>query len=275
MPGRLAAAVRTATRRDASALAAAVLDPLLNLVGDRDLVVIPTGILSTVPWAVLPGCTHRPVTVAPSGSAWNAAQARLRTFVEAPDPPPALLVAGPGNDRGEAEVRAIAALREPAPGLDQHGSVFRSPATVLTGSAATPAATLAGLTGTGVAHLAAHGHHEADNPLFSTLDLAGGPLMGYDLERTGGTPAIVVLSSCDLGLSDVRPGDETLGMTTALLSAGSSTVIASVSRVADESALAVMTNYHRSISQGHRPAAALAAAGPPESVAGFVCFGAG
>jgi CHAT domain-containing protein/tetratricopeptide (TPR) repeat protein len=261
MPERLASAVRKATRRDASALAATIVDPLRKLVGDRDLVVIPTGILSTVPWAVLPGCAQRPVTVAPSASTWSAAQARLRTLVEAPDPPPALLVAGPGNNRGEAEVRAIAALR--------------SHATVLTGPAATPAATLAGLTGAGVAHLAAHGHHEADNPLFSTLELTGGPLMGYDLERTGGTPPIVVLSSCDLGLSDVRPGDETLGMTTALLSAGSSTVIASVSRVADEAALPVMTSYHRSISQGRRPAAALAGAGSPDSVAGFVCFGAG
>ncbi len=41
LPSRLATAVRTATRQDASAVAAAVLSPLLPGVGDRDLVVVP------------------------------------------------------------------------------------------------------------------------------------------------------------------------------------------------------------------------------------------
>jgi hypothetical protein len=41
---------------------------------------------------------------------------------------------------------------------------------------------------------------------------------------------MVVLSSCDLGLADVRPGDETFGMVTALLTAGAGTVVASVAR---------------------------------------------
>ena len=125
-----------------------------------------------------------------------------------------VLVAGPGNARGDAEVRAIAALR---PG-----------ASVLTGEAATPAATLAALDSAALAHLAAHGQHQAENALFSSLELAGGPLLGYDLQRAGRAPLMVVLSSCDVGLTDVRPGDETFGMVTALLNAGSATVVASV-----------------------------------------------
>src|SRR6202035_5455019 len=121
------------TRRDAALLASAVLSPLLTEVGDRNLVVIPTGLLTTVPWAVLPGCAGRPVTVAPSATAWHAARGRLGVSNPGDQQPPAatLLVAGPGNARGDAEVRAIAALR---PG-----------ALVLTGTSATPAATLAGL----------------------------------------------------------------------------------------------------------------------------------
>ncbi len=86
---------------------------------------------------------------------------------------------------------------------------------------------------------------------------------------------MVVLSCCDLGLTDVRPGDETLGMVTALLSAGSATVVASVGRVADEAAMPVMVGYHRAIAAGRTPAAALATAIPPDLLAGFVCFGAG
>jgi hypothetical protein len=258
MRSRLAVAVAEVTRQDAAALAAAVLDPVLDLIGDRDLVVVPTGALMTAPWAVLPGCGQRPVTVAPSATTWLAARRRRDQRKGAAR---TLLVAGPGNERGDAEVRAIAAAY--------------TRATVLTGSAATPAATLARLGDVRTAHLAAHGHHAADNPLFSALDLAGGPLMGYDLQRADRIPEVVVLSSCDLGLTSVRPGDETLGMITALLAAGSSTVVASVGRVGDETAMTVMVDYHQATNRGHPPAVALAGAVKPAHPAGFVCFGGG
>jgi CHAT domain-containing protein len=172
-----------------------------------------------------------------------------------------LLVAGPGNARGETEVRAIAAMYPHA--------------TTLTGTDATAAATLSRLGGLELAHLATHGHHAAANPLFSALDLAGGPLMGYDVQRVGRTPAVVVLSSCDLGLSDARSGEETLGMVTTLLGAGSRTVVAGVARVADESAMTLMIAYHRATGRGLPPAAALAGAGEVAQLPSFVCFGAG
>jgi tetratricopeptide (TPR) repeat protein len=54
LPDRLAAAVDAATRTDAAIAAAAMLDPVLPLIGDRDLVVVPTGALVTVPWSVYP-----------------------------------------------------------------------------------------------------------------------------------------------------------------------------------------------------------------------------
>ena len=171
-----------------------------------------------------------------------------------------LLVAGPGNDRGDAEVAAIASAL--------------AGATVLTGSRASPARTLAALAVADLAHLAAHGHHHADNALFSELHLTGGPLMGYDLQRLDATPAMVVLSSCDLGLHAIRPGDETLGMATALLGAGAATVVASVSRVADETAMTVMIDFHSALRRGLPPAAAIARAAEGRD-AGFICFGAG
>lgn len=260
MPRRLARAVAAATRADAGALAASILDPLLPRVGDRELVMVPTGSLVTVPWSVLPGCAGRPVTVAPSVTAWLAAAGRLRAR------PPhrgasTLLVAGPGNKRGDPEVRAIAALRPHA--------------TVMVGTEATPAATLAALARVTIAHLAAHGHHQSENALFSMLALAGGPLMGYDLQQLDHIPSMVVLSSCDLGLTDIRPGDEALGLATALLAAGSATVVASVSRVSDDAAMTVMARFHQAVVIGRSPAAALAAAMPPGQSTGFVCFGAG
>ena len=76
LPDRLARAVATATPRDAPGVAAALLDPLLPVIGDRDLVVVPTGVLVTTPWSVLPGCAGRPVTVAQSATVWHAARKR-------------------------------------------------------------------------------------------------------------------------------------------------------------------------------------------------------
>ncbi len=258
LPHRLAVAVAAATATDASTVSASVLDPLLGLVGDRDLVVVPTGILITVPWSILPGCAGRPVTVTPSATTWLTASRRLAACRLEPQAA-ALLVAGPGNERGAGEVRAIAALRPQA--------------TTLLGADATSAATRAALSEVAIAHLAAHGRHQAENALFSTLELADGPLLGYDLQQMPRTPAMVVLSCCDLGLTDIRPGDETLGMVTALLSAGSATVIANVARVADDTAADTMISYHRAIAAGRLPAAALAQA--IRDATGFVCFGAG
>ncbi|MEK8103885.1 CHAT domain-containing protein [Micromonospora sp. M12] len=116
------------------------------------------------------------------------------------------------------------------------------------------------MAGVDLAHIAAHGQHQTENPLFSTLELAGGPLLGYDVQELRTAPRTVVLSCCDLGLTDVRHGDEALGMPTALLAAGTATVVASVSRVADETAMEIMVAYHRAVVAGRQPAAALAEA---------------
>ncbi|MEU7821709.1 CHAT domain-containing protein [Catellatospora sp. NPDC049133] len=255
LPDRLATALAAATARDSAALAAAVLDPLLPLLGDAEVIVVPTGALMAVPWSVLPGLAGRPVTVAPSATAWAAARARSARAG------PVALVCGPGNERGEPEVAEIAA-RYPG-------------ARVLVGGRATAEATLAAADGASLVHIAAHGHHDTDNPLFSRLDLADGPLFGYDLQRLVAPPATVVLSSCDIGMHHIRPGDEALGMAAALVGAGTRTVVASVCRVPDEDAMPVMATFHRLLTSGWAAANALATAVPPGMRSGFICFGAG
>ena len=77
---------------------------------------------------------------------------------------------------------------------------------MLTGEAATAAAVLAALPHAGIAHLAAHGTFRRDNPLFSSLRLADGPLTVYDLQTLPGVPELVILAACDSGLSLVCPG---------------------------------------------------------------------
>jgi hypothetical protein len=255
LPERLAAVVRTSIRRRCAFLDAELVAPLRRYLPDGDLVVLPTRLLSMVPWGLLPGLARRPVTVAPSASAWLAAR-RRSAHMNAGGPP--LLVAGPDLAHAGAEVAAIA-TRYPK-------------ARALYGAAATTGATLVGMDGAALVHLAAHGSHDPDNPLFSRLHLADGPLMAYDLQQLDTAPTHVVLSACDLGRAIVRAGDELLGFTAALLYAGTATVIASVARVPDEAAADLMARYHEELADGAQPARALAAT---TDRAPFVCFGAG
>ena len=131
------------------------------------------------------------------------------------------------------------------------------------------------LDGTPLAHLAAHGHHDQENFLFSRVDLADGPLMAYDIQQLTAAPRHVVLSSCDVGRTVVRPGEEILGFTAALLYIGTATVTSSVTRVGDDDAVGMMTAYHRLLAAGTRPAEALAEAALTEEFSPFVCFGGG
>ena len=140
---------------------------------------------------------------------------------------------------------------------------------------ATVRAALQALDGAPLAHLAAHGHHDQENFLFSRVDLADGPLMAYDIQQLTAAPRHVVLSSCDVGRTVVRPGEEILGFTAALLYIGTATVTASVTRVGDDDAVGMMTAYHRLLAAGTRPAEALAAATAGDPFSPFVCFGAG
>ena len=152
--------------------------------------------------------------------------------------------------------------------------------TLLTGPAATGRAVLDAMPAGGLVHIAAHGQHEQDNPLFSGVLLADGLLYGYDVAPNPALPAQVVLSSCDVGRTDDRPGGEPLGLVAALLRSGVSTVVAGTSRISDAVAATAMTGYHRRLRTGDAPAVALAGAiqdvaerdGDP---APFTCFGAG
>jgi hypothetical protein len=246
-----------------------LLAPLADLIGDRPLVVVPTGRLHAMPWGMLPTARGREVVVSPSAAIWCRAAADAAFGSPAPG---VLLVAGPDLPEAATEVAALAAGY---PG-----------ATTLTGSEAACAPVLAAITArvgaTGLVHLAAHGRFRADNPMFSALLLADGPLTVLDLEGLGGVPDTVILSACDAGLSDVRPGDELMGLAVALTGLGARAVIAAVAPVPDAAVRDFMIDLHDRLRTGLPPAAALAAAarrrrdaGDPAAADAFVCLGAG
>lgn len=260
LPARMEAVVKESIRRQTDVLTAEIMAPLRSLLGDHGLVIVPAGELASVPWNMLPDLRGRPVSVCPSASSWLAAWRRDQPSAYVRQVPP-FVAAGPDLEHAAAEVAEIANIY---PGCRP-----------LQGDKATVSTALRSLDGAWLAHLAAHGHHEGENVLFSNLDLADGPLMAYDVDQLATAPYHVVLSACDVGRTVVRPGEEVLGFTAALLYVGTATVISAVSRVADHAALSFMTSYHHALRAGARPAEALAKAAEAEPFSPFVCFGSG
>jgi tetratricopeptide (TPR) repeat protein len=265
-PASLCAAVQAA-EFGAARLDELLLSPLIDDIGDRSLVVVPTSILHALPWSLLPSCGGRPVTVAPSATIWHAATTATPA-TRGGAVGRRIFVAGPGLEHAEEEVRALAASY--------------TDAELLVGADATCEAVCASLEGAELAHLATHGRFRADNPLFSSIELSDGQLTVYDLERLRQAPNTLILSSCDSGTSEVRPGDELMGLAAAVLAVGTRSLVASVFPVPDEATRTLMLSFHAELRSGATPAAALSKAQSQCRVgggralvacAGFVAFG--
>lgn len=216
-----------------------LLRPLVAAIGDRELVVVPTGDLYTVAWGTLPSLRGRPVAVAPSATAWL-------TAMRSPAPAAGATVLAAGPDLQSA-VGEVSRLRDHYPD-----------AVLLDGPRAGVHDVLTALDGARLAHVAAHGTHEPENALFSRLELADGALYAHEMSRLRKPPEHVVLAACELGGSRIRPGDEALGFAGALLAIGCRAVTASVTRVGDLAAATAMADYHGRLAAGAQPAVALA-----------------
>ncbi|MBE1496236.1 tetratricopeptide (TPR) repeat protein [Amycolatopsis lexingtonensis] len=240
LPQPIAEVVIASARRRAGCLDDLLLAPLAKLLSDRELVIVPSGPLHSVSWGSLPSLQSRPYVVTPSATAWLAAELPPKRDRVGET----VLIRGPGVETDGSEFEGL--LR-----LYPH-------AVSLSGRDATVAAVLECLDGAGMAHLAVQGQHEPENALFSRLELADGPLFAHDVLRLGVPPAQVVLAASELALTHVRPGDEPLGFAGALLASGVSTVVAAVTRVGRNAATQAMTEFHRRVAAGSRPASALA-----------------
>ena len=243
-PGGDAAGVAAAARIDA------LLAPALT--GDGPLVIVPPPRLAALPWTLLPSVAPYDVEVTPSLAMW------CRTTT--PSTGGRVAVAGPDLAQAHGEVDDLA-RDDPA-------------MTVLRGPDATAERVLAALDGAQLAHLACHGRFRADNPLFSSLLLADGPLTVYDVERLGAAPEHLVLSACD----SARLGQDLLGLAAAFFSLGTRTLVASVVPVDDTATRRLMVALHRHWRSGLDGAAALWQAQrdePGPTAAAFVCLTAG
>ena len=105
-------------------------------------------------------------------------------------------------------------------------------------------------------HVAAHAEADQVDPLYSRILLAneGGrqnfleahEIIGMSMQ--GG--ALVTLSACESGLGKIAQGDEVLGFTRSFLSAGASSLIASLWPVSDDATAVLMGTLYTELSKG-------------------------
>lgn len=228
----------------------------------EELVIVPPPDLMAVPWGVLPSLDGISVAVSPSAEMWWRAR-QLKPHSDA-----ILVVGGPDLEVAESEVEAVGALYDRATVLPPGAGVEE---------------VRSALSGGQIAHIACHAMFQVENPMFSSLRLGDGDLYVYDIERVRHPPSMVVLSACDSGYTEARAGDELAGLTSALLSMGTRSVVASVGLVPDAPAtLDLMVAFHHGLVDGLEPAGALSMAqsemldDPARfvSAASFICVGA-
>jgi CHAT domain-containing protein len=271
--------------RSCNRLGDLLVEPLAHDLDGRDLVVVPTGELHALAWALLASLRGRAVTVSPSASLWYSRQCQdpFEPTLSAAGDREVVLIAGPRVAHAAEEIGRIR-------------SAFYPRARTLLGPAATAKAVLRAIERRRLAHVAVHGTFRSDNPQFSSLALADGPLTVYDLEAMARPPEWIVLSACDTGRSEVHPGNELMGTSAALLSLGTRAIVSSVAPVPDDGVIPVMLALHNGLARGHGLARALATAQAgalPEALSfgalaagdqparealaagAFVCFGAG
>jgi len=106
-------------------------------------------------------------------------------------------------------------------------------------------------------HVAAHAQADTVDPLYSRILMANEDgrqsfleareILGLDMNHT----ALVTLSACESGLGRIAQGDEVLGFTRSFLSAGSSSLIASLWPVSDDAAELLMSTLYAELAKGN------------------------
>lgn len=107
-----------------------------------------------------------------------------------------------------------------------------------------------------VLHVAAHAEVDEVDPMFSRILFASSPtepglleardIYGIDLNGV----RLVTLSACESGLGRVARGDEIIGFTRSFLSAGATSIVASLWPVADESTDMLMNKLYKDMASG-------------------------
>ncbi|MFO0984004.1 MAG: CHAT domain-containing tetratricopeptide repeat protein [Planctomycetota bacterium] len=192
--------LRAHASRHLAALFDDLVAPVSRWLGERDLIIVPHGILHYVPFHALVHdgqylLQRHAISYAPSAHVWMMSEQRE-----------------PGGGQGVALFGAPDAA---APFIDQELDDVRrlfAAAQVVQGGEATRAALAQLGSSHRILHIAAHAHYRIDSPMFSSIALADGPLTVYDIYNLTLGAELVTLSGCETGVNQVGNGDELLGL---------------------------------------------------------------
>ena len=240
--------------KPASSLSAVLLQPLQGVAEQREirrLYVVPHGVLNSLPFAILPiqGARSRALLIDRYAVAYLPAAAALRRDTRVASAPQSLLAMAPARSRlryAPDEARSIDTLFQPHSRL-------------LVGAGATESQFKKLVGGFSVVHLATHGVFNKANPLLSGLELEAdaqddGLLQVHEVLDLRLRANLVTLSACETALgsgyfSDFPAGDEFVGMTRAFLTAGTTSVLATLWDVDDRASLTVMRQFYERLKQ--------------------------
>ena len=183
-----------------------------------------------------------------------------------------LAMSAPRQSSGErlaALAPSVSKLQFTSEEVHAVAAAFGPSATVIVGSKATETWFKHMAGDYDVIHFATHGFFNKSNPLFSGVQLEpdaqnDGRLEVYEILSLHLRAQLVTLSACETALgsgyfTEIPAGDEFVGLTRAFLSAGASTVVASLWEVNDSSTARLMRSFYRKVS-GDSPSVSLAAA---------------
>ena len=223
--------------------------------GASDLVIVPHGYLYYLPFAAL-------VRPTPGGGRFL-----VEDYVISYLPAAAALAmsrrAQPLGERLIALAPSVANLRFASSEARVVAAAFGSQGTAIVGPNATETWFKRAAGDYDVIHLATHGFFNKANPLFSGVELQpdgqnDGRLEVYEILGLHLRAQLVTLSACETALgggyfTEIPAGDEFVGLTRAFLSAGASTVVATLWQVNDSSTAQLMRKFYRQVSEQPAP----------------------
>jgi CHAT domain-containing protein len=235
----------------ATALYETLIAPFKARLEQKNLLIVPHGLLHYLPFAALHDGTDylgavKRMRVLPSASVGGQIQRLELMFNDSQklSESPALVMGDPTLDLKGAEVEA-----------KNVASLFRTNAYLK--RAATKGALLSNLSQAKYFHFAGHGEFLSDSPQSVRLLLAGaGPnevvdyLYVQDIISLNLKLRLAILSACETGLGNVLGGDEVEGISRGFLAAGTANLITSLWKVDDTATQAMMTHLYAKLESG-------------------------
>ena len=105
-------------------------------------------------------------------------------------------------------------------------------------------------------HIATHGVFRTDNPLFSYLQFADGPLRVLDVYSLKLDAELVTLSACESGLNDAK-GSDLIGLGRSFFYAGAANLVVSLWPVDDKATTEFMREFYQRLGSDRSIARAL------------------